>query len=108
MFSHSRGLICVCRFKFPTVEAAGNHIQDEAREDMPRSVENIVARGQPQDPRYDDMGYYDMAYNYPPPHVHRDHGVADYAGVAQDDPTEAQVNPPAHVRTALSLPYANI
>jgi hypothetical protein len=90
------------------VDSAGKHRQDEVREDMPPPVENTVAWGQPQDPRYDDMVYYDMTYDYPPPHGHRDHDVPDYAGVAQDDPTEAQVNPPAHVCTALSLPYANI
>jgi hypothetical protein len=90
------------------VDATGNHRQDEARDDMLPPVENTVALGQPQDLRYDDMGYYNMAYVYPPPHGHRDHGVADYAGVAQDDPTEAQVNQTAHVCTVLSLPYTNI
>jgi hypothetical protein len=75
---------------------------------MPPLVENTAALGQPQDSRYDDMGYYDMAYDCPPPHGHRDHGVADHAGVAQDDPTEVQVNQPAHVCTALSLLYTNI
>ena len=90
------------------MDDAVNHYQDEAREDIPPPIGNIVARGQSQDPRYDDMGYYGMAYDDPPPHVHRDHGVADYAGVAQDDPTEAQVNPPAYVCTALPLPYTTI
>jgi len=94
------------------VDAAGNHCEDEAREDIAPLVENTDARGQPQDPRYDDMGDYDMAYDYPPPYGHpdhgADHGVADYVGVAQDDPTEAQVNPPAHVCTDLSLPHTNI
>jgi hypothetical protein len=70
---------------------------------MPPPVENTLAPGQPQDPRYNDMAYYDMAYDYPPPYEHCDHGVSGYAGVAQDDPTEAQVNPPAHVCTALSF-----
>jgi len=86
------------------VDAAGNHRQDEAREDMPPPVENIVARGRPQDPWYNDMDHYDMTYDYPRPHGHRDHGVADYAGVAQDDPTEAQLNPPA-VYKYLTRPF---
>ncbi|KAN0116616.1 hypothetical protein V8E52_005760 [Russula decolorans] len=81
--------------RVPTVDAAGNRRQDEAREDMPPPVESTVALGQPQASRYDDMAYYDMAYDYPPPHGHRDHDVADYAGLAQD-PTEAPVNQPAH------------
>lgn len=79
--------------RLPTVDTAGNRRQDEAREDMYPPVENAVAWGQPQEPRY---GYYDMAYEYPPPDGPRDHGVADYAGIAQDDPTEALVNQPAH------------
>ena len=80
------------------MDAVGN----QAREDMPSPVENTVARGQPQDPRYNDMGYYDMVDDYRPLHGHHD-GIADIVGVAQDDPTEAQVNPPAHVCTGLSL-----
>ena len=90
------------------MDSAGGHRQDEAREDMPTPVENTLAPGQLQDPRYNDMAYYDMAYDCPPPYEHCDHGVSGYAGVAQDDPTEAQVNPPVHVCTALSLPHTNI
>jgi len=82
--------------RFLTVDAARNHFQNEAREEMPPPVENTAAWGQPQDPRYDDVGYYDMTYDYPLPHGHCDHGAPDNAGGAQDDPTEAQVNPPAH------------
>ena len=56
---------------------------------------------------YDEVGYYHMACDSPPPpHGHRDHGVADYTGVAQDGPAEAQVNP-VPVCTALSLPDTN-
>lgn len=90
------------------MDAIDNHRQDEAREDMSSPIENSATRGQLQDPRYDDMNYYGMAYDYPPPHGHCDQGVTDYAGVAQDDSTEAQqANPPAHVRIALSLSYTN-
>lgn len=90
------------------MDSAGNNRQDEAREDMSPPVENTDDWGQPQDPRNDGMVYYDMTYDNPPPHGHRDHDVPDYAGVDQADPTEAPVNPPAHVCTALSLLYTNI
>ena len=92
------------------MDAAGNHRHEGATEDTSPPVENNLTRGQPQDPQYDDMGYYDMTYDYdyPPPHRHGDQGVADYARVARDDPIEAQVNPPANVCTASSLPYTNV
>ena len=90
------------------MDAAGNRHQDEVGEDIPPPVENNIARGQPQDPRYDNMAYYNMAYDYPPPHGHPDYGVVDYAGVAQDDPTDVQGNSQAHVCSVLSFPYTNI
>ena len=86
------------------MDATGYRRQYQAREDISPPVENTVALGQPQDPRYDDTGYYDMAYDYPPPHGHRDHDVADYTGLARDNLIEAQVNQPARVCTANSLP----
>lgn len=91
------------------MNAVGNNHHDRV-EDTPPPVENNAARGQPQDPQHDDMGYYDMTYDYdyPPPHRYGDQGVADYTGVARDDSTEAQVNPPANVCTALSLPHTNV
>jgi hypothetical protein len=73
-------------------------------------VENAPAQGQPQDPRYVDMGYYDMANGHPP---HRDHAIDDDAGVARDVPAQA-AGPPAPVcnrphssaYTRLTKPFA--
>jgi hypothetical protein len=89
------------------VNVPGNRQRDKAWENTPPPVEDTASRGQSQDPRYDDMGYYDIAYNYSLPYGHHEHGVADCAEVAQE-PVEAQVNLPAHVFTDPSIPYTYI
>jgi len=80
---------------FPQVNATGNRRPNEGREDIPPPVENIAAQAQPQDLQYVDMGYYDMANDYPPPQGHRDHIIGDNARIVQDVPAEAPFAPPA-------------
>ena len=85
------------------MNVAGNRQLDRDWDDMRPSVENPTARDQLQDPQYVAMRYYDMANDYSPPYRHRDHIVFDYARVAQDIPTQANVAPPAPVCAELSL-----
>jgi hypothetical protein len=80
----------------------------DRREDMPPPVENIAAQAQPQELQYVDMGYYDMANDYPPPQGHRDHIIGDNARIVQDVPAQAPFAPPAPVRTHLTLPHTQI
>ena len=78
---------------------------------MPPPVENIAAQAQRQDWRYVDMGYYDMANDYPPPQGHGDHIVGYNARIIQGVPAQAHVArlaPPAPVCTDLTLPHTLI
>jgi len=72
---------------------------------MPPLVENNAAQAQPQDV---DMGYYDMAYDHPPPQGRRDHIIGDNARIVQDVPAQAPLAPPAPVCTDLMLPHTHI
>ena len=89
---------------------AGNHWLDEDCVDMPAPVEYAAAQGQPQDPQYIDMGYYNVANDRPPPLEHRDHTINDYAGVALDVPAQAQAAtaPPVPVSTDLAILHTHI
>ena len=75
---------------------------------MPPPVEDIAAQAQPQDLQYVDMGYYDIANDYPPPQGHRDHIIGDNARIVQDVPAQVHVAPPAPVCTDLTLPHTHI
>jgi hypothetical protein len=75
---------------------------------MPPSAEYAAAQAQPQDLQYVDMGYYDMANDYPPPQGHRDHIIGDNARIVQDVPAQAHVAPPMPVCTDLTLPHTHI
>ena len=75
---------------------------------MPPPIENVAVQGQLQDLRYVDIGYNDMANDYPPLHEHRDHVINNYAGVALDVPAQAHAAPPAPVSTDLTFPHTLI
>ena len=76
------------------------------REDAPPlPVENVAAQGRPQVLQDVDMGYYDVANDYPPLQGHRDHIIADNARIVQDVLAQAYIAPPAPVCTDLSLPH---
>jgi hypothetical protein len=75
------------------------------RAHTPPPVENIAAQ---QDLQYVDMGYYDMANDYPPPQGHRDHIIGDNARIDQDVPAQAHVAPPEPVCTDFTLPHTHI
>lgn len=65
---------------------------------MPPTVESIAAQGQPQDLRYANMGYYDMAND----HEYHDHVINNFAGIAPAQ-AQAQAAPPAPVCTDLNF-----
>jgi hypothetical protein len=88
--------------------ATGNRQPNEGGEDVPPSpVENVAAQAQPQGLQDVDMGYYDVANDYPPPYRHHDHIIADNARIVQDVPARAHVAPQAPVCTDLSLPHTH-
>jgi hypothetical protein len=64
MYTHLRVLF------FP-MNAAINRQHDGHPEDTPLPIEGNAAQGQPQDLRYIDMTYYDMAHPPVPPAVSR-------------------------------------
>jgi hypothetical protein len=87
----------------------GNRQPNEGREDVPPPVENIAARAQPQGLQYVDIGYYEMANDYPPPQGHRDRIIGDNARIVQDVSAQAHVAPPpAPVCTDHTLPHSHI
>ncbi|KAF8487036.1 hypothetical protein DFH94DRAFT_11681 [Russula ochroleuca] len=93
-----RGHSCVVRdAMFPPANAAGNRRPVQDREDIPPPVENIAGQGQPQDLRYIDMGYYDVANDHRPLHEHRNHAINNRAGVALDVPAQGEAVPPAPI-----------
>ena len=79
------------------MNAAGSRRPNEDRENIPPPVENLVAQAQPQDLQYVDMGYYDMANDYPLPHGHGNHIRGDNARIVQNVPVPVQAAPPAPV-----------
>lgn len=83
------------------MNATGGRLPNEDRENISPPVENLAAQAQPQDLQYVDMGYYNMANDYPPPHGQGNHIRGDNARIVQDAPSQAQAVPPAPVRTNL-------
>lgn len=80
------------------MNAAGSRRPNEETENVPLPVENLVAQARPQDLQYADMGYYDIANDYPPPHGHGNHIRGDNV---PHIPAQAQAAPPAPVCTNL-------
>jgi hypothetical protein len=54
---------------FSLVNVGANRQHNGHREDIPLPVNDNAAQGQPQDLRYIDMAYYDIAHPRAPPAV---------------------------------------
>ncbi|KAH9958349.1 hypothetical protein BC827DRAFT_1385229 [Russula dissimulans] len=93
--------------QFLPVDAANNRQPYGHREDIIPPVDNIVAQDQPQDPRYVDMAYYNMAHHRPlqqaglvAPHGYHDRGMDNYARVVQEVAAQPQAVAPLGPRAA--------
>lgn len=72
---------------------------------MPPPVENTAAQAQAQDLRHGNVGYYVVVDDHPPFHEYEYHGHAtNNFGV----PAQAEIAPPAPVRTDFTFPHTNI
>jgi hypothetical protein len=87
-------------FQVPPANAAGDHRRYEDWEDLPPV-------DQPQDlpAGYGGMGHYDMANNHLPLHEHHNHAINDYAGLALNDPAQAQAAPLVPVCPGPIIPH---
>jgi hypothetical protein len=85
------------------VNAVGSRRPNEDRENipLPQAVENLATQAQPRDLRYIDMGYHNMANDYPPPHGHGNLIRGDNSRIVQDGPAQVQAAQPAPVCTNL-------
>jgi hypothetical protein len=79
---------------------------------MSPPVENVPAQAQPQDVQHVDMGYYDMANDYPQPQGYEPGYPGDNARYFRDVrnhvPAQAYVAPAAPVCIDLTLPHTHI
>lgn len=77
---------------------------NEDRENITPPVENLAAQAQLQDLQYGDMGYYDIANDFPSPaHGHGNNTIGENAESVQNVPAQAEATPPAPVCTNLVL-----